>query len=589
MVRLGVMGSINILKRIAGRLLYALPLIAAPGPEPVSAFEEVRLSNDMPSAELARSARCYLDRSGKLDYDDIAAGRAAFTPYGRNSFQFSFRKGTLWIESHIRPIRSGAGIQGTYLVLDNVSIASIVLYVPVKEQGRPSIRVMKGGWRNTPGTDQERYLFPSFRLPYDYDDSRPLVIAVDTPYSLQFRATLFSRDVYDYSGFALFLIIGFCAGILISMALYNLFLFYSVRERQYLYYVLYVLVQLVYQCMLFGIIPYLWPQVGRALASYIAVLSSLMMMTAIFFTISFLDTRHTAPGHDIVLKLFAAITMIVVVMVFADLKWIANITAYMIAQAAIIATLTASLASMRYGFRPARYFLAARAALLISGTVFIFRFYGLLPNNSFTLHALFFGTAAESLLLSFALGYRIRIMKEEGLVLREREKSLRMISITDDLTRLYNKRYFNLSIEEQMLNAQGKELPLSLLMLDVDHFKKFNDTYGHPEGDRVLASLGFVIRTSIREEDVPCRYGGEEFAVILHNADEKTAMVIAERIRVRFEETMQEPAPDVRMTLPVSIGITGYQSGESAEELVKRCDRALYRAKSAGRNRVVAG
>ncbi len=584
-----MIGMATILRRTASRLLYAILLIAAAGSAPASALDEIRLSKDTPSAELARSARYCLDRSGKLGYADIAAGKAAFTPYSRNSFQFSFMKGTLWIESHIRPMRNSTGMPGTYLVFDNVSIASIVLYVPVKEQGLPGVRVMKGGWRNAGQSAQERFLYPSFRLPVDYDDSRPLLISVDTPYSLQFRATLSLREVYNDSGFVLFLIIGFCAGILVSMSLYNLFLFYSVRERQYLYYVLYVLVQLVYQCMLFGIIPYLWPQAGRILASNVAVLSSLMMISAIFFTISFLDTRHTAPKHDIVMKTLAAVMVIVMLMVFADLKWIANIAAYMIAQAAIIATLTASLASMRYGFRPARYFLAARAALMISGTVFIFRFYGLLPNNSFTLHALFFGTAAESVLLSFALGYRIRVMKEEGMALREREKSLRMISITDDLTRLYNKRYFNLSIEEQMLNAQRKALPLSLFMLDVDHFKRFNDTYGHPEGDRVLASLGFVIRTSLREEDVPCRYGGEEFAVILHNTDEKTATVIAERIRERFGGTMQEPAPDVRMTMTVSIGITCYQSGESAQDLVKRCDRALYRAKSSGRNRVVAG
>jgi len=123
-------------------------------------------------------------------------------------------------------------------------------------------------------------------------------------------------------------------------------------------------------------------------------------------------------------------------------------------------------------------------------------------------------------------------------------------------------------------------------MLDVDRFKQFNDTWGHPEGDRVLTALGRLLIHALRGEDVACRYGGEEFVIILHQADRKTAMDAAERIRAGFAEIPFQPVRGKPVFMTVSIGVAQWRPDEEFASLLMRADQALYEAKQAGRNRV---
>ena len=110
------------------------------------------------------------------------------------------------------------------------------------------------------------------------------------------------------------------------------------------------------------------------------------------------------------------------------------------------------------------------------------------------------------------------------------------LTITDGLTNLYNRRYFDDSLSKEMARSTRHDNSFSLIMLDVDNFKNYNDTYGHPEGDEVLKDIGSIIKSSIRKIDVPCRYGGEEFAVILPETTKDNAVILAERIRERLVE-----------------------------------------------------
>jgi len=123
-------------------------------------------------------------------------------------------------------------------------------------------------------------------------------------------------------------------------------------------------------------------------------------------------------------------------------------------------------------------------------------------------------------------------------------------------------------------------------MMDVDYFKDFNDTYGHLEGDQVLVALGRLLTQVLREEDIACRYGGEEFATILHNADIKAALEAAERIRFRFEATPFQPGGGKMVSLTISIGVAVLLPDENPEQLLWRADQALYQAKQSGRNRI---
>ncbi|MFC1830143.1 GGDEF domain-containing protein [Thermodesulfobacteriota bacterium] len=170
--------------------------------------------------------------------------------------------------------------------------------------------------------------------------------------------------------------------------------------------------------------------------------------------------------------------------------------------------------------------------------------------------------------------------------LQESEKRYRELSITDDLTHLYNARYFYAKLAEENTRACRFKHPLSLILLDIDDFKRFNDTYGHLEGDKVLEVVGKAIQHCVRETDSAYRYGGEEFTVILPYADIEAAENAAERIRLDVSVQEFSPTPDVTEKITVSLGVCQLRHGEEITELVKRADDAMYIAKRGGKNRV---
>lgn len=172
--------------------------------------------------------------------------------------------------------------------------------------------------------------------------------------------------------------------------------------------------------------------------------------------------------------------------------------------------------------------------------------------------------------------------------LAEANTRLAQLAVTDGLTSLYNHRHFHERLALETERSQRSGLPLSLLMLDVDHFKQFNDTFGHPAGDEVLRQLARVLADTRRANDVVARYGGEEFAVILVDTPKFTAAKVAERVRERINtHDFSEAAPRAGK-LSASIGVATFpDDGADAETLVRSADTALYAAKRSGRNRVV--
>jgi diguanylate cyclase (GGDEF)-like protein len=172
--------------------------------------------------------------------------------------------------------------------------------------------------------------------------------------------------------------------------------------------------------------------------------------------------------------------------------------------------------------------------------------------------------------------------------LAEANSRLAQLAVTDGLTGLYNHRHFHERLALEVERSQRSGLPLSLLMLDVDHFKQFNDLFGHPAGDEVLRQLARVLADARRVNDVVARYGGEEFAVILVDTAKFTAAKVAERLRERVSANDFSEASSRANRISVSVGVATYpDDGRDAEALVLAADAALYAAKRAGRNRVV--
>ena len=174
---------------------------------------------------------------------------------------------------------------------------------------------------------------------------------------------------------------------------------------------------------------------------------------------------------------------------------------------------------------------------------------------------------------------------EQYKTLREKEsleEEVRRLSITDDLTGLYNHRHFFKTLEAELARLKRQKTSLSLLMFDLDNFKKYNDLYGHLEGDKVLKTVGEIVKNSIRSNvDTGYRYGGDEFTVLLIGASADRAMTIAERIRSSIEQTKSHH-------ITVSVGLSEYRDHFDLEEFVKSADDAMYRAKNSGGNRVHA-
>ena len=169
--------------------------------------------------------------------------------------------------------------------------------------------------------------------------------------------------------------------------------------------------------------------------------------------------------------------------------------------------------------------------------------------------------------------------------LYERNKQL---SITDGLTKIYNHRYFQEQLLKEFSRSTRHKASLSLIMMDIDHFKRFNDTYGHQQGDIVLKELARLLQALVRNCDILARYGGEEFAVIMPAADANIAATVAERLRVAVEQHAI-PGQDEELSVTISMGIATIPSADIATstELITVADQALYKAKEQGRNRVV--
>lgn len=168
--------------------------------------------------------------------------------------------------------------------------------------------------------------------------------------------------------------------------------------------------------------------------------------------------------------------------------------------------------------------------------------------------------------------------------LGEANQRISQLASTDELSGLYNRRFFNQNLPETISAAYRHKFPLSLIIVDIDKFKAVNDSHGHQMGDRIIKLLAQTLRDGTRSEDVPARWGGEEFILGLEHTSIEGAAILADRLRHRFAERCLE---ETGIAVTASFGVAELNSAENAEYLIKRADKALYRAKEQGRNRVV--
>jgi diguanylate cyclase (GGDEF)-like protein len=193
---------------------------------------------------------------------------------------------------------------------------------------------------------------------------------------------------------------------------------------------------------------------------------------------------------------------------------------------------------------------------------------------------------AGELIARVKVHLKIKSLQDE---LKQSNGLLKQLSNTDPLTLLYNRRYLMETLDREILRSVRKRAQLSIVMIDIDHFKKINDTYGHQNGDQVLVAVADTFRTSLRVYDIPARYGGEEFVLSLPETPHEDAIMVAERLRKAIE-ALEFSGELTGLKTSVSMGVATCPDNatNSAQELIKAADEALYRAKNAGRNLVVS-
>jgi two-component system, sensor histidine kinase LadS len=396
----------------------------------------------------------------------------------------------------------------------------------------------------------------------------PLELVSDT----KFR--LYEREVhYSY---------GFLYGFLVAMVFYYSLIFARLRERSYLYYVGYLaslmLCNVAYTGHGFAL---LWPM-ARVFQRYVILVlmicgsSSGLLFAAHFLELDVHSPRVARALRRGVFSGMAAMALCLIVGSHAGAGYVAFTYTFLFA----VAMVPLGLLSLRFRRRMGYQFLTAAVCGSLGTAATTLSVWGVLPYSRLLYRGLEIGVILEAILWGFALASRIRDQQVATVEATE-------VSLTDPLTSLRNRRGFLNQVAPVWERTVRLQRPLTIVMIDIDHFKRVNDEYGHAIGDTALVAVAEMLLATCRSADVLARWGGEEFILLLPDTNQQQARIFAERARATIEANgLPIPHAASWLALTASFGLAQRGSEASISELIEQADKHLYEAKKNGRNRI---
>jgi len=375
--------------------------------------------------------------------------------------------------------------------------------------------------------------------------------------------------------------IALMVGMLLALVFYNALLYFATSKKENIYYALYLISGLVWIALSYGLIASMFDVYGAAVFKLNISLIT-MPIFLVLFMMAIFETKQLYPTeHRCLQALLAILTGTLVWGCFdiaGALKPASTLAALM-----MVVTFSVSISLYRKGNPLVKFFLLGHSFFVVFNGIAVLFYKGLIAPSYLSSHGVGIGIVLEALTLAFIISYRIKILED----IRSSQAEFKKQAATDPLTKLYNRRFFFSEADYLLELAKSSHTPLSVLVIDIDHFKRVNDTYGHSCGDEVLIRLAHILKKHSRSKDLLARFGGEEFVMLLPEADMQEAMRCAERIRVSVEALQVTVNVDDIVRSTISIGVAKVNTErETIEEALNRADKALYHVKNTGRNRV---
>lgn len=552
----------------AGRLLLALLVganVHAADAVPGATVFELPLADRIHVEELSRHVDLLEDARGDLSIEQVV--RSSFSPGTLSAANVGFTSSVWWARVTVRNQGSRERelfVRQTYPLID---------YLDIYEQAGPDEwRIHKTGDRRpfaARDIAHRDFVFPIHVPPRGervvylrYQSQGPIDISLSLFSSPELLESL-SREQLAY---------GIYYGCVIMLLVWSSLVFIAVRDKAFLAYFAYVATFGLYMLIHNGLAyQYLWPESPRWGNTSLVALINIALFAGLQFSRMILRAKEVTPRLDLGargLQTIAAVLLLASPFVpYSSI--IAPVAGLVLI--GVIFMLVLGVAAMLLGSRPARFYVIAWSSFLCGSVIFLLKTFGVLPHTFFTQNGWQIGSLLEMILLSMTLSTRMNELQHQ--------------SRTDPLTLLGNRRLFDDRLPQEFVIARQEQKPLSLLVLDIDKFKGYNDRHGHARGDQAIKAVANALRKFARKPMVACRYGGEEFTVILPGIDCPTAAVMSERLRRTVEETLHG-----ELAITISVGYACLSRGdfENADKFFEAADSALYRAKQQGRNCVVA-